>query len=902
MTWQAALTEAMAAGQARAAAEIALREVVAEQRRALAGEAPALTVTGALDGGDIVFGIEGPAGRWNVRRSLSDLADRAAANPDVAVSLLGAVAASAIGRDRWGEEEWLPYGYIGAGSPPQPHGRDFLQTERDVRLNAALELGDVLLIGRPASGKSASAAEAAIVREVNHGDGIVWLDLTDPYDNAETVMLSLLRSPRRAGFLLVVDNLQANASAPAEILQLVLRLRAEIGLSVRVLATCWSSAIALIDGLPLRFAKIAADGREVLRRMLADVPDAEAHSADFHRLASGDLVLAKTALEHFRRVREVPTPQQLAAAVAARLKADRLTDAKARRALYWFACLGVFEIGVYRKYSAAMHPDWPVDDLRRRGLIRLVDEMYTVGHPSTAAALVRFAGEHWDTPDQPFEKASRLAFEYLRRAGRAAVQATLEKLDLVNHGHAPHGGGDMLARVWPHRGVLAHYLRDQALRRDRSWNGSSGSAAFAAVALALLDQKDAWEVTAEYVRGQWGYAAELPTFVGAVPSADEADFRMIEQAMRVEDGSARASERHAQQGVDSLDFDRFYRTWMLGILLTFENTAVGDKSRGQALTAIAAKNQLHTGAFYPERVPWITARVLNGLRHGNLTLDTDTRSRMVERACKWLCRSAEDDGPFNGRWHSGTGSWNTDVMTTAMCITALMRAGIEPTDSCVRAGYEYLKREMPNWRRPGREIDCAAAAEAMLLVGPDRQEIYPVVVDLLQWVGRGEAPSDPGGEESAKIPYVAEQVVWIVQHIVEHELEALLQDFAEPAAAAAAPAAASRVPGSGGAARRPPVRVNGAPRDPAAAERHRLALERLARIRREVEANIASRENALRGRGPEGVRTIQDQLDLWTRRGRRYADLDAQAQAAPVGEELAARIAELFTEAVAAPE
>jgi hypothetical protein len=775
VTWQAALTAALASGETEEAARIVLDEVLSEQRHALGGHVPALAVRGFLQGGDLVFAISGPEGGWQVERSLLDLANRARANPDISISLLGAVAASAIGRDRWGEEEWLPYGYIGAGSPPEAPELDYLQTDRDVRINAALDSCDLVLVGRPASGKTASAAEAAKVCRARHDDGVIWLDLTDPFDNAETVMLTLLRSPARNRFLVVVDNLQANASAAMDVLRLVQRLREEIGLSIRVLATCWSSATALIEALPIRFTTITADGGEVVQRLIAETRDAGFVADVFDRLASGDLVLAKAALQHFRTVGRVPQPRELATMVATRLRIDLLTDVRARRALYWFACMNLFEIGVYRQYCADVYPDWPIADLRRRGLIRLDDEMYTIGHPSTASAIVNYANDNWSDPAEPFPAPSRLAFEYLRRAGKPAVQATLEKLDLVNHGRAPYHDRQVLARVWPHRGVLARNLRDQALERDHTWGGNVASAAFAAAALALLDEHGAWRAAADFVRGQWAYdtSHELPREIGAHPSADAADFVMLRRAMIAED--RQADSARSGPDAENIDFDRFYRTWMLGILLTFENTAVDrDRTRTEALIRIADRHQLRSGAFYPERVPWITARVLNGLWHGNLTRHT---SRTVSRACDWLRRPVEEGGPFDGRWHSGTGTWNTDVMTTAMCITALIHAGVGADDACVRAGYRYLKQEMPRWRLPGREIDCAAAAEAILLAGPDRTEIYPVVTGLLEWVERGEDQPSPDNEESAKITYIAEQVIWIVQRIIEQELEALPVDF-----------------------------------------------------------------------------------------------------------------------------
>jgi hypothetical protein len=107
-----------------------------------------------------------------------------------------------------------------------------------------------------------------------------------------------------------------------------------------------------------------------------------------------------------------------------------------------------------------------------------------------------------------------------------------------------------------------------------------------------------------------------------------------------------------------------------------------------------------------------------------------------------------------------------------------------------------------------------------------------------------------------KIPYVAEQVVWIVQRIVEQELEALLREFEAPLTSA----------------REPTARANGALADPPNESKSLDASigragERLARAGREIEANIASRENALRGRhGAESRRVLIAQLEVWTSR------------------------------------
>lgn len=880
MTWQTELLDALPQGDRSALADVVIRHAVREQRALLNGGLPALTVRGAMEGDDVAFFVQAPGGgSWKVTRPLDDLINWAHSYPEIKISLLGAVSSTINGSAHWDDEEWLPFGYVGSGAMPGKLIPDYVPTDRDERIASELAHGqDVLLVGRPASGKTLSALEAANQRRQQHGDQVIWLDLTDAFDNAEALMLTLLMAPRAGGYLVVIDNLQANVTATFAISRLVVRLRAELRLRVRVLATCWSTAVDLVGELPLRFSWVAADGTDVIHRLLA-ASSADPVAGEFDALAGGDVLLAKSALRYFERHGRMPHSDELADAVAVLCGADQVSDPETRRVLYWFASLGEFEIGVWRQFCETAELMRPLQDLVRRKVVSRFDELYTIGHPSKAAALVRYAVQHWDDPDRPLARPSKLAYEYLRRAGRAAAVATLEKLDLINHGYGFADGDRILTRAWPHRGALIRYLKDQALVRDHTWGGNTASAMFAGVALALLDQPVAWKVTADYVRGQWdcGNTHELPVFVGARASTDSEDVHVhILQAMRAEDVAAPQAGRRGWLSADDIDLDRFYRTWNLGLLLTFEHTALErDATRIAALKAVTGRVQLPNGAFYPERVPWMTARVLNGLWHGGDSRDT---SPIVNAACDWLRTPIEQGGPFDGCWHSGTGAWNSDVMTTAMCMTALMHAGVPASDHCVRAGYEYLKAQMPQWRSPGREIDCATAAEALMLAGPDRREVYPAIMDLLGWVSGGDADGSAALDESVKIPFIAEQVVWIVQGIVQRELEALLRDFEAPA----------RVGGTApdaDAGLAPHTHVNGTtlgadsgtpPPEVSDRERRRRAVECMGRIVQVINDNIASRELALSDRSPTGRVVLQRGLDTWLAKKQAYDDLNAQ--------------------------
>ncbi|GAA2008696.1 hypothetical protein [Catenulispora subtropica] len=919
MTWQSELLASLSRGNSEASAAIVIRQVVQEQKNGIARQ-PALIVHGEFQDDEVVFSVRAPGGRsWTVGRPLLDLAEWARSRSDFEPSLLAAVASSVTGTAHWDDEEWIPFGYVGTGSMPHDLIRDIdhhVSTDRDDMIVEKLAGGlDVLVVGPPASGKTLSILTAAQRRQSHHEDHVIWLDLTEAFDNAEAMMLAFLKAPRSRGYLVVVDNLQANVTATYAIFDLITRLRDELDLPVRTLATCWPSAHDLVLALPVTFTRIAARGTEVIHMLLAESRQTDLVATEFDELSGGDVLLAKSALKYFQRRGRMPDDDELAETIAAVTRADQVMRPETRRTLYWFASLGGFEIGVYRMFCETEGLAAPVSELLSMKLITCSDEVLSIGHPSKAAAIVRYAVGHWNDPEHPFERPSKLAFEYLRRSGKAAVQATLEKLDLVNHRSENRREDRILAKVWPHRKALIRFLRDQSIARDHSWGGNVASAAFAAIALALADEREAWKVSADYVRRHWRYDASLslPAYHGAQPSPDADDFFVhIRSAMRAEDESSPIwANRRSRQSAESINMDRFHRTWMLGILLTFENTAMlRDPGRAELLKAIAGQAQLASGAFYPERVPWLTARVLNGLWHGGDSRDT---SAIVRDACEWLRRPVDDGGPFDGRWRSGTGSWNSDVLTTAMCMTALLHAGVPASDRCIRAGYGYLKEQMPEWRQPGREIDCAAAAEAIMLAGPDRREIYPAIVDLLIWVGNGDGDGSVGEEESMKIPYVAEQVVWIVQGIVQRELEALLQDFEPSARIAGASRGEAVTPADGAvpiAAAGPPatrtleLRDTGDDADADAdgeaetdAATRRAVTERLERLGREITANITSREAALRGRNhARNRRPIEAQLAIWLNRKNTRDEAAAQFAENPLSGVAVALVDRLWAE------
>ena len=205
----------------------------------------------------------------------------------------------------------------------------------------------------------------------------------------------------------------------------------------------------------------------------------------------------------------------------------------------------------------------------------------------------------------------------------------------------------------------------------------------------------------KHIRSRWDIMTDqtLPQPNGPAPN-ERKDFVEIKSRMLVEDNVRlpRLYER-----ADEIDFDRMHRTWAVGLLLALE-TALGasDGERLQRLKRLAANIALPNGAFYPQRVPWNTARVLIGLSQAG---ETYLSSQTVRDACDWLLRS-RPEGPFDfGAWEPNTGGWNSVVGTSAMCVNALVRCGVTQAHEEMDLALNYLTQNRSEWGRPGGEID-----------------------------------------------------------------------------------------------------------------------------------------------------------------------------------------------------
>lgn len=694
--------------------------------------------------------------------------------------------------------------------------------------------GETAIVGRSSSGKSLIAKHVERMF-VGAGGWVLWLALSRPGQKAIAYYAAAVSGSGPAiDRLLIVDDVQG---APHVATRLVRIWKFFGDPPARLLLATWPDGASIIREIVPSDAVVSLSGFQTARQIAASLDAPWGVREEILAIADGDALVAALAAENYASTGQICSASELSLLGYEHLAGGQHLSSSEALTLYTIACLASYEIEVDPKF---------LDPVMRRGIDRLVhlevlrsaSPYVHLGHRSLARLVALHLKSHGQT--SPDLSPVAVAVRYLQNAGPTQIQQTLDRLDLVAiSGQDDQFGAAFLAESWSNLRVLVGLLSRQ-VESDPTWGDNVASAVFAAEAFAALGDMDQWHKTAGYVRTRWrvGDSETLPNSGGETAEAD--DFRAIQDAMREEDELSGAATIPA----DQVDVDRFHRTWVLGLLLGFEGTALDpDSTRRAALLAMAARAQLPSGAFYPERVPWVTARVVLGL---TALGEHAEASKVTDAACRWL-RTRSPAGPYSfGVWRPGTGRWNTDLATTAMALLALGRAGVSPADTCVRRGAAFLRDSRAEWNVPGKEIDCAQAVEAALVLGGGWRDFASEIHGLSVWAkdigawARVTSLASEVQDESSKISAVAGALVGIIWATVRQELPVLFE-------------------GVGRLEDR--ARGNVVP-EPEADEASRLAvLSSLTGLQKVCSSNVADREALVARRNPSDE--VREALALW---------------------------------------
>jgi len=682
-------------------------------------------------------------------------------------------------------------------SREMPPKQERVRTRRHDRLADALLSGeDVLLVGSSASGKTVSA-EIAAQDLAARGASSVWLDFAQPDLDVGSLVCGLIRASRSDRLLIVFDNLQASPEMAAGMLTTCVGYRRSAGIPIAILVCTWPSAAAIAEDALPSARRMTCSGMETVISIAADAFPNDAERREMVITSAGrDAVVAHLLAQLLANQSDATMVSRAVLAQYAFERQFGEVPETALAALRWWAALGALEIEVPEGFGRIRWAD-QTTVLLECGALRRNGGLLSLGHRSLCALVFDHLSEVVGTPFS----VVREAVEFLRSAGSEQIRATLARIDLVGLQARPDQHGTaFLARAWRSADALGRIVAAET-RRDPAWSHNTASSVFAARVLAALGESELCRRVVSVASGWWSLSeTALPVPIGPSSPAERVDFDEILKCMQEEDGFGASawSEIRASR----VDLDRMHRTWVLGLLLGAASTGQLAAESVTRLYRAAATVKLTNGAFYPDRVPWVTARVILGLVDAGHSYET---SDLVRDACDWLVQQPPVGPCSFGVWSSGTGRWNSDVMTSAMCMLALARAGYagnayDPADTVA-----FMLDKRADWLRPGREIDAALAVEALLAARVSWRQVQNEILWILQWANDIEAWTDleltasESQTESSKVVFVASSIVEIVWDVVRDELPLLL----EGVALASLPSAETATPGAGAASGSP---------------------------------------------------------------------------------------------------
>ena len=466
-----------------------------------------------------------------------------------------------------------------------------------------------------------------------------------------------------------------------------------------------------------------------------------------------------------------------------------LDEAEVRRLALVVASLGRFDIPTPPAFlkAEAVAGDAVINGLIRKGLLRRHASKLSIGHRSLCGLVADWLASSagWEDLDRVSgpRNTSGVVLDYLRSLGSSLAVESLRAL------HARAGFKDRprlnrraaaLVELWEAFNAVLERIEHQQMS-DPTWGSVPSSAMFAVAALSEVGKVERATNSLSFLRRNWNVeGGRIEVATENLSTRD--DFAQIKIRMAEED-LAKSGPQEVEAAED-IDADLFHHTWFLGLLLCAEASSGKPLLELDELASLVEAEQLVSGAFYPERVPWSTARVLLGLAACGRTVDT---SPAVDRVVRWLLRDRTSGGPLNGGlWHSGTGRWNSTLETTGMVLLALASVGFDCTDPRLDGARTYLLSQRHRWAAPGSELDGALALQAFLDTGGEWEEVAIEAQRLSQWA-KGEAlwqsatrSAKESLDQSCRVAQIASHLVSIGWSAIRSDLPGFLDALATP--------------------------------------------------------------------------------------------------------------------------
>lgn len=653
---------------------------------------------------------------------------------------------------------------------------------------------DCLLIGSSSSGKSILAFQCG-QKIKSSGAEVKYIDsgVTSPAIASRALSTLQNFSQQAKEIFLILDDMQSSPSVARYVFTITRLLRvAGSTKNLVALGICWPSYAEHFQNDLLGWTKINILPSEAQRALLAKYKSANKISNidELSSFAGDDLLIWRLILET-PHLQNALNKDAIVDEVWKRKIGTFTGDVNvAKRVILVSALLGRYEIELTEGFLETQ-TDVTKTSLAlmyKSRILRKNGNKVGLGHRSLCNLLADKLSQeesiwsYFRDNNKPYEPIDIIQ-EYIRSIDANEVWAILKtlraqvgfkNLDAINQ------RAQTLAIAWQSIDSLVERIEQQQAV-DATWGNTLSSSLFAIEALSSVGKREKSRQGLEFMRSHWkSTETGLEIIKG---TSERLDFDQISLRMQEQDKVGLPYE-HASVAAQ-IDFDRFHQTWASGLILCAES-AFKEKSQKELedLALQVEGLQEKNGCFYPSRVPWSTARVLMGLAKCGRTY---TNSTCVKKACDWLLRPVSQGGVYqNGIWESGTGSWNSAVETTAMCVIALTLAGIPPRDSRLSPSWNYIYAHKEEWIQPKRELDGVLALSAHVSVTGDWQDVSSEVNYLLNWA-RGEAFWDSATrssketfDQSLKVVFIAATLIDVIWSTLRYSLPIFLDAFAVP--------------------------------------------------------------------------------------------------------------------------
>ena len=164
--------------------------------------------------------------------------------------------------------------------------------------------------------------------------------------------------------------------------------------------------------------------------------------------------------------------------------------------------------------------------------------------------------------------------------------------------------------------------------------------------------------------------------------------------------------RYSKNAAANLDIDLIYENYQYGLMAQIAfSREFPDSLTLKLIQDLAIKSLIYGngkkpvndhGGWYSPRLPWITARILTGLRHSGYEIREDKEfiEETAFKAIEFLIRSIYK----NSYWKSGIGDWVTDWESTALCLEALDQWGkIKENELKIQEIFKYIHENENTW-------------------------------------------------------------------------------------------------------------------------------------------------------------------------------------------------------------